>query len=212
MITHSSLPLKALETSFAVDSTGFGSSRFVRWHSARWGRQIEGHDWVKVHLMCGTLPNIVTSVEVTSRNAKDAPFFTPLVDRTAEHFNLEEVSADKAYSSHKNLATVVRHGGTPYIAFKGNAKPGEENSLWAKMFHFYSYKQAEFEAHYHKRSNVESTFGAIKAKFGDSVKSQNPIAQTNEVLLKVLCHNLCVLNHSINEFGLDLLDFHGESK
>jgi hypothetical protein len=45
-------------------------------------------------------------------------------------------------------------------------------------------------AHYHKRSNVESTFSAIKRKFGDSVMSKTDAAMANEVLCKVLCHNL----------------------
>ena len=31
MITESSLPLKAVEVDFAVDSSGFSTSRFVRW-------------------------------------------------------------------------------------------------------------------------------------------------------------------------------------
>jgi hypothetical protein len=36
-----------------------------------------------------------------------------------------------------------------------------------KLFHFYQFHQDEFLAHYRKRSNVESTFAMIKAKFGD---------------------------------------------
>jgi transposase len=55
---------------------------------------------------------------------------------------------------------------------------------------------------YHKRSNVESTFSMIKAKFGASVRSKTPVAQMNEVLCKVVCHNLCVLVQSIYELGI----------
>ena len=46
---------------------------------------------------------------------------------------------------------------------------------------------------YHKRSNVESTFSAVKRKFGDSVMSQTDTAMKNEVLAKFLCHNLSCL-------------------
>ena len=46
---------------------------------------------------------------------------------------------------------------------------------------------------YHKRSNVESTFSAIKRKFGDAVMSRNDAAMVNEVLCKILCHNLTCL-------------------
>jgi hypothetical protein len=41
---------------------------------------------------------------------------------------------------------------------------------------------------YHKRINVESTFSAIRWKFGDSVISKTDTAMVNEVLCKFLCH------------------------
>lgn len=61
----------------------------------------------------------------------------------------------------------------------------------------------EFAAHYHKRSNVEATFSAIKRVFGDSVRSRTFPAQVNEVLLKVLCHNIRCLIHAMHELGVD---------
>jgi hypothetical protein len=48
------------------------------------------------------------------------------------------------------------------------------------MFHFFSFKQDEYLAHDHKRSNVESTFSMIKAKFSDSVRSKTTVAMRNE--------------------------------
>jgi hypothetical protein len=43
----------------------------------------------------------------------------------------------------------------------------------------------------------------IKGKFGARVRAKTPIAQINEVLCKVLCHNICVLIQSIYELGLE---------
>ena len=60
-----------------------------------------------------------------------------------------------------------------------------------------------FETHYHKRSNVESTFSMIKAKFGDSLRSKTKTAQVNEALCKILCHNLCVIIHSMYELKIE---------
>jgi transposase len=71
------------------------------------------------------------------------------------------------------------------------------------MFHFYSYHHERFMQHYHKRSNVESTFAMIKAKFGERLRSKTQTAQFNEVLCKVLCHNICVIVQSIYELGID---------
>ncbi len=53
------------------------------------------------------------------------------------------------------------------------------------------------------RSNAESTFSMIKAKFGERLRSKTEVAQTNEVLLKVLCHNICCLIRPMRELGLE---------
>jgi hypothetical protein len=58
------------------------------------------------------------------------------------------------------------------------------------MFHFFQFNREEYLACYHKRSNAESTFSAIKRKFGDSVMSRTDTAMVNETLCKILCHNL----------------------
>ncbi len=64
-------------------------------------------------------------------------------------------------------------------------------------------------SHYHKRSNVESTFSMIKAKFGERLRSKTHTAQVNELLCKVLCHNLCCVIQSMYELGVDV-DFWAE--
>jgi len=42
----------------------------------------------------------------------------------------------------------------------------------------------------------------IKRVFGDSVRSKTPVAQQNEVLLKILCHNIRCLIHEMHELGI----------
>lgn len=71
------------------------------------------------------------------------------------------------------------------------------------MYRYFAYNQEEFLEHYHKRSNIESTNNMIKAKFTDLVRSRNKTAQINEVLLKVLCHNICVLIQEMFELGIE---------
>lgn len=204
LIVESSLPLKAVETEFAVDSSGFTTGQFVRWFDVKYGNTEDWHDWIKLHLMCGVRTHIVTSVEISGRYSNDSPYFKPLVNATAASgFNLHEVSADKAYSSRGNLRLVEKHGGTPYIAFKDNAKGGSKCQVWNKMFHLYSLHQEEYMKHYHKRSNSESTFSMIKAKFGERIRSKTTTAQTNEALCKILSHNLCCLVQSIYELGIE---------
>jgi transposase len=60
-----------------------------------------------------------------------------------------------------------------------------------------------FSLRYHLRSNVETTFSMVKAKFGDSVRSETDVAMKNEVLAKLVCHNICCLIQSAHEFGIN---------
>jgi len=207
LIEQSASPLKAIEIDFAVDSSGFATTTYNRWFDHKWGKVRSEAKWIKTHLMCGVKTHIVTSVEATAFESADAPQFAPLVNTTAKTFNVNEVSGDKAYSSRKNLHAVQAVGGTAYIPFKNRtngigSKQDGFDGLWSRMWHFYNFNRQSFLQHYHKRSNIESTFSMIKAKFGASVRAKSPIAQVNEVLCKILCHNLCCLIQSIYELGL----------
>lgn len=103
LIIESSLPLKSVEENFAVDSTGFRTKGYSTWFSTKYDKTIEKAEWIKVHLMCGTLTGIVTAVEVSSRKDHDSPYFHPLITRTAQSgFDMREVSADKGYDSYNN--------------------------------------------------------------------------------------------------------------
>jgi len=221
LIEESSLPLTAIESDFALDSSGLSACRFFQWVDAKYTNPtlMNKREWVKVHLMCGVKTNIVTAVEISDRFAADSPFFKPLVDATARNFIMQEVSADKAYLSAANLQTVVDHAAMPYIPFKSNSAPEwglsgmrghdqkakwqRKSTLWRQMYHYYSYNQKWFLQQYHKRSNVESTFSMIKAKFGDGLRSRTKTAQVNEALCKILCHNLCCVIQSMFELKIE---------
>jgi len=158
--------------------------------------------------------NIVTSVEISERYDHDSPFLAPLVNDTATRFKMREVSADKAYSSVENLRTIAKHKAVPYVPFKSTSTgrgwvKGENQvtggcDLWLKMWRYYTFHSEQFMEHYHKRSNVESTFSMIKAKFGNGLRSKGRIAQINEALCKVLCHNICCVIQSIHELGIEV--------
>jgi transposase len=72
------------------------------------------------------------------------------------------------------------------------------------MYHEFALKKEEFLRAYHQRSNVESVFSAVKRVFGDYVRSKTPTAMRNEVLCKLLCHNIRTLIHAMYTLGLDV--------
>ena len=203
MIEQASLPLRSVESTFAVDSTGFAYSRFARWYDAKYNRFTSEQQWIKAHLCCGVKTNVVTAIEIHERDAGDAPQLPSLVQSTARNFTMREVCADKGYSSRDCHEAIEKVSATPYIVFKANAT-GNVGGLFGKMFHFYQFNRDEFLSHYHQRSNIESTVMAIKTKFGDAVRSKTEPAAKNEVLAKVLCHNVCCLIQSIHELGINV--------
>ena len=164
------------------------------------------------------MPRLKSIAEISERFAGDSPYFKGLVEATGRNFTMQEVSADKAYLSADNLQVVVDNHAMPYIPFKVNSsseygrgkwathtksnKWRQKSTLWRRMYHYFMYNQTWFLQQYHKRSNVESTFSMIKAKFGDSLRSKTKTAQINEALCKVLAHNLCCLIQSMFELKI----------
>ena len=134
----SAKPLQSVESDFAVNSSGFSTGQFMRWFDVKYGER-EDRMWLKLHLMCGVKTNIVTSVHVTDGHAHDYHYLKPLMDHTVETgFKVKELSADKGYL-------------------------GADNPLQLWTRHFYALNRAEFLQHYHKRSNIETTFHMIKS-------------------------------------------------
>jgi hypothetical protein len=202
LIRRAALPLRWADTDFAIDSSGFGSSRFERWIDEKYGVTRRKCVWVKVHAACGVKTNVVTAVRILDKDAADSPQFVPLLKETARSFTIGEVSADKAYASLENFEAVAGFGGTGFLAFKNNATGGV-GGMFEKMFHYFQYRRDEFLQHYHKRSNAESTFSMIKRKFGDSVRSKTDTAMVNETLCKFLAHNICCVIQEQAELGIE---------
>ncbi len=203
LVEVSALPLKVVETDFAVDSSGFGTKNSRTWFSTKHGREMTTREWRKAHLMVGTSTHIVTAVQMSGSNANDAPFLPELVRTTAKGFTMVEVSADKGYITKNNAAEIEAVGAIPFIPFKSNNVEPEPGSAWARMYHHFAYYREDFLAHYHKRSNVETVFHMIKSKFGDTLLAKTPEGQDNEVLAKIVYHNLCVLVQAHYELGID---------
>jgi transposase len=204
LVQEAALPLKAIEKTFAVDSTGFATNTYARWFDEKYGGEKKCQRWVKAHAQVGTVTNVITAIEVTESNVGDAPMLAPLLASTvAAGFNVREVSADKAYLSNEILTAIEKVGAVPYVPFKSNSRGTGGSDAWRRLWHTFSARNDEFLTHFHQRSNAESTFSMVKRKFGASVRAKTPAAQLNEVLLKALCHNLACVVHAIHELRIE---------
>ena len=181
----------------------FATSTYARWYDHKYQQEKKVQRWVKAHAMTGTKTHVITAVTVTEGHENDCPQFAALLDATiANGFRPSEVSADKAYLSNENLAAIEAAGAVPYIPFKSNSSPTGNTEAWQRLYHYFAGHRREFLAHYHKRSNVESTFSAVKRKFHEAVRSKTPRAQKNEVLCKFICQNVTCLIGAMYELGI----------
>ena len=81
LITISSFPLKEVEKDFAIDSSGFSTSRFARWFDYKWGKERKYKIWLKAHIISGVKTNIITGIKITTGNRNDSPQLKGLVKK-----------------------------------------------------------------------------------------------------------------------------------
>lgn len=201
------MPLKSIETKFSPDSTGFRTTQFNEYCKEKHNTKKE-HKWIKCHAISGNKTNVITDAIITPENGADSPQFIPLVQETANMgFDMQEISADKAYNSIANYNAVKEVGGIAYIPYKSNitamSNTGNKARLWRKMFYYFKLNQEDFLMHYHNRSNVETTFFSVKTKFGDCLKNKTFTSQTNEVLCKLIAYNITVLISAMFELKIE---------
>ncbi len=198
------LPFRGIEQYFAIDSTGFGR------YNTSWLRVREDkkawRSFNKLHIIVGCRTNVIALARITEAGDHDSIQFSRMLKETAKIFSVREIYGDKGYLSFYNINAAKDAGAIPYIMPKKNTKlaskkPWKDTEAWDRMVTFWRHHEEDFLNHYHRRSNVESTFSSIKAKFLPYIRSKDPVAQKNEILCKVACHNISMLIRAIFEYG-----------
>ena len=193
MLMISATPLSFIEHHFSVDASGFRTTRYSDWFGEK-HKVKQKNIWKKMHIVVGVNTNVICAIRITDSNVADTVEFPALITDVSKLFNVEIVSADKGYFSSKNFDYAKEHDIRLYIPFKKNANPFSKNAQsWRDIYDYALEKPDEFAAIYHKRSNVETTFSAIKQKLGEIVRCKNPVGETNYLLCKAICYNLILL-------------------
>ena len=207
IVQQSTLPLAEVETSFAIDSSGFSTRHYDRWVNDRNGRRRKRAKYIKAHLTCGVKTKVVVAADVSDYRGADAPYLLPHLRTAMQNFDVRHLSADAAYLADRHFQEAEKLGVSLYIPFKSNSTPegsrGERSDAWRRAYHFYMYHRSEFKKFYHQRSVGESMIWMTKASGGPSVRAKTKAGQYNEILLKILVHNLCVLVKSMYELGIE---------
>ena len=204
LITESARPLQGIERTFAVDSTGFATSRYARWHDEKYGSQKSGRTYVKTHIFVGVKSHIITAAAASVEPIADIRMLPTLLKETRRaQFTVKELAADNAYLSEPMLEWMDELGIDFWSPFRANAKFHYDNSLWDKHLATFLLNQDLFAEHYHQRSQAESAIWMTKSKYGPDVRGKTPTSQANGVLCKLLANNLYALIQSIYALGLE---------
>lgn len=210
LLEISALPLKHLEDKFSMDASGFGSYQYERWQRVRFKRGVDGKEldnlkrnYLKGHIIIGTRTNIICSAEITYGNLNDGKQAPKLLEALRGNYNVKEVSADMGYSSYNTHRIIESLGAMPFIPFQDRHNPQKSSpEIWKRMYNYFNKNKEKFFEHYHRRSNVETVFSMIKVKLGEFLKCKSYTAQRNELMVKLICHNICCLVSEIFERGV----------
>lgn len=207
LIMETAAPLVAFEKeqAYAADGTGFATGVYGTWSENKHGvpKEKKHRKYIKTHVIAGTYTHAVTYVAPTDGHVSDMDMLPELVQQMAKRFPVKEVSADKGYLSKLNAEIIAKCGAVPYIMFRDNSTGTRGPEGWNSMWHSFSGDRDEYLRHYHRRSNVETVFHMVKAKFGERLMMRTRTAQFNEVLLKYVCHNISCLAMAFKTLGLD---------
>lgn len=192
-----------IESDFAIDSTGLRIPRISKWHDAKYGWR-KRRQWLKCHVMVGVKSHIIASVEITNRRIMDHSRVPALMDQ-ASGFSVKQIAADAGYSMVKTREHIEDSGSFGAIPFKSNTNPFRhaKTSTWYRMYHLFALNSENWQCIVGQQNQAESAFSMIKRKFGERVLSKSDTGQENEILCKVLCHNLCVFIYWLYQFGVE---------
>lgn len=197
------IPLKEIENCVAIDSSGISTRRFAqKWSDIR--QDFSRHrEYKKLHMLCGVRTGAIFSFEVTDGNEADSPLFKPLLNDASKILPIKDVCADAGYLSRDNCDFTESIGAEPYILPKKNSTTKPKGSwAYARMVRLWKEKKEIWNPLYHRRSKAETNFYRIKIKYGEFVRGKLDTTQTNEIMCKIIAHNLGVLSHAMLKFGV----------
>lgn len=200
LLTITAMPLKNLENHYSIDASGFGGYQNERWMNVKYQNRGSFSKFLKGHIVIGTKTNVICSCEVTSSSVADVRAAPLVLENLSKNFQPKEVSGDKAYSAHRILQIIEKMDAEPFIPFTIATNPNKKSpEVWTRLFKYFKENEEEFNKHYHKRSNVETTFFMVKSRLGEFLRSKRYTSQKNELMMKFICHNICCLIQEVYE-------------
>lgn len=137
----------------------------------------------------------ILSWKFSGPHEHDTKFLPELV--AAVGAPVRELYADAGYLSQRNCFAARAAGATPFIRPKKNTRTAppkplgpETRTAFQQMVASEQANREAWYAKYGRRNRIESTFGAIKRRFGGRLRAVNQAMRLIEASLKILVWNL----------------------
>jgi len=131
------------------------------------------------------------SMEVTTGEVGDTTQLETLLQSLDD---IETVSGDCGYLSHRNCELIEAKGATPYLKPRRHSPEKITGPpAWKRMIQSYRRNNCRWMKHYHTRSMAETAFSAVKRTLGHRLTSIRRDLQKLELIIKVIVYNITVL-------------------
>lgn len=162
------------------------------------GRRSRQRHWPKLTAVVDTRTHLFLAASIARGPTQDAPHLIPVVRQAAARAPIDTALADAAYDSEDNHATARRELGirSTVIAlnWRGSRRWPQTKYRRQMVRRFHKKPRGSRSKRvYGQRWQIESVFSRNKRRLGASVASVRWPNQCNEILLKVLTHNIMLL-------------------
>jgi len=209
LLAGSALPLIGLEDTFAMDGTGFGSSVYDHHMTEKHGKDEQKraptfrHNWVNALLVFGVRTLCVPAAQLTGR-AGESPFLPEMVRRIgAGGGRITRWCGDAAYTAWYNVKAVEEAGAVPFFDWPKGVTGKTHPETLGRLYQRFLEDQDLYWEHYGQRSLAESGNNVLKTRFGHALRSRKLHAQHNELMLRLVCHNIAQLIQAVEKFDIN---------
>jgi transposase len=203
-------PIMPFVEELILDATGISVTTRGAYRADRYGFVSDTPRFLRLNLVMDRKSKIFPVALVTPEKGEktgelsQAPLL--LARLKALGYAPKYVLADLLYSTEPMLEAILAFGAEPVIPFKGIYSPSRlpTSGLMKRFYKQFLADPEAFLRRYCNRPLVEAGISALKRRFSEGIRSREPIARVNEILFKVLCHNVNFLIHAALEHGLNV--------
>lgn len=192
-----------LDSTIIFDSTSFG--RMLRLSEVKYAKAINIgslYRTKKLHIAIAKNSKAIVCARASNGTVHDSSYFKELLfDLIKAKFPIKVLLGDSAYNSKEHYSLCEENDIQAFLDFKKNAVVDRSKGfLRKKQFQLYTNEPAEWFKFYSARTLIEITFSSIKRKGISFLRSRKDISQSNEMLLKALWYNFCLIAKNAIKF------------